>query len=305
MSNPNGSQDPNQPWQVYGSNATAGNGAANPTNTANSANFDVPAGMPTENATPFDGGIPRSTAQGAAPGAAPYGTGAPYGTPTEYSGATPGADTPFGQFQNYQELPSRAGSIWTLVIGLVLMIIVPLVTLFAFVVNAATGIVDSDKTVYLSNGDTFELDRTESLVVVQMSGSSLESCEFVNESGSSYSITYDDSFSAYYTHNLSAGTYTLECVSNPGSIAVMTEDNVADTGFAVVKGLLIAVGLGLVGLIVTIVGIVKLVLVNGRIRNAKLRSQMYYGQGGGYGSAPGGGGDFPGNPGYGATPYSN
>ena len=85
----------------------------------------------------------------------------------------------------------------------------------------------------------------------------------------------------------------------------MTEDNVADTGFAVVKGLLIAVGLGLVGLIVTIVGIVKLVLVNGRIRNSKLRSQMYYGQGGGYGSAPGGGGDFPGNSGYGATPYSN
>lgn len=215
--------------------------------------------------------------------------------------------------------PKRRG-LGALISGLVLMLIVAPVV---FGIGAWYGarhlsdVANSAQTV--TQGGTIKLDAGEDIFVmvdVGASGTSgfsvdknsgtLQSCEVTGADGTATSSTDASVLHVNYNGRSyesagvftapSAGDYTISCANGPTK--VITGDAASNFAGGTIMPVLVGLGIatlaGLLGLVLTIVGIVKLVR-SGRERTA-------YAQGAAYGQPPAYGQTYGGQPTYGQAP---
>ncbi len=234
-----------------------------------------------------------------APGAGPqhygqagHGTQPPqYGQPGHGGGQQP---YPPGQAQPYPAYgtgapapggrpPRRTGPVWTIILGALFLVGGPVGGVILSVVMALggagglAGLADSQT---VPNGGTVQLQAdTERAVFVDVDGGERMTCDITGPGGqpvavSDYSLGVDEGstgLAGVKFRTDEAGAYTVECdvpggasgplvVSEPVSL-----DGIMDAGIFVLVGFLVGLG----GLVALIIGIIWLVRVNRRIRDAR------------------------------------
>lgn len=284
MTNPYGNYNQNSPWPVYGSGNGAGEGGQG-------------------------SGGQNPSAQGSGDsGSSPWGTAPDFGAQTGmqpgayYAGQAPnpagavnpnlsgvgGAGDPnylgnlnhlsgMGGGVGVAQLPSRTGSIWTLAIGLVALIIIAPASFFVVAMSNALDLLENADWVY--SGDTVTVDDSTftALAVDETSGS----CMLTDASGNEYNLAYSSVSDMYSATGLTPGQYVFTCQGySTTPFVILAGDMEAELVEAVVPGMITASILGVIGLIVTIVGIVKLVKVNGERRLVAMQQMQNSGFGG-------------------------
>lgn len=243
---------------------------------------------------------PATPPEGAAPGAsqpAPqYGQPAPqYGQPAPNYGAPAygqqspppyGAPPAYGAPGTYpgQRPPRRAGAIISIVVGALLMIGAPIAGLIIGALMALggfSGLSDMAEIDTVRDGSTVRLEANrERAVFVEASSGDRMHCAVTDPAGQPVNVTTyhlgapDGSGTALTGvtfRTTTAGDYTIDCdlpASANGPIMVsdpLNLDDFAGAGVVIIIGFLI----GLAGLVLLIIGIVWLVRVNRRIREAR------------------------------------
>lgn len=165
-------------------------------------------------------------------------------------GQYPGAAAP--------ALPGRGGAIAMLVSGLVMMLIIAPIVLFAGVAGSVVNNLDS------LTSSTVVLDQQDSVVINVTGPSQREAvCGLVSESGEVYEA--HPASNGQQVDKVPAGTYTVACDNiTESDIVVAMSQAQALSMFAGGVGLsfLASFIIGTIGLVLLIVGIVKLVKVN-------------------------------------------
>lgn len=229
-----------------------------------------------------------------APDGAPYGQ-PQYGQPG-YGAPHGGGQQPYppGQAQPYPAYgtgapvpggrpPRRTGPVWTIVLGALFLIGGPVGGMVVSVVMAlggAGGIADLGDTQTVANGGTVQLQAgAERAVFVDAAGGERMACDITGPDGqpvavSEYSIGVDEGstvLTGVEFRTDEAGDYTVECDVPAGSSGPLmvaepfSLDGVMGAGIVIVVGLLVGLG----GLVALIIGIIWLVRVNRRIRDAR------------------------------------
>lgn len=260
---------------------------------------DSPAGQPSEPERPwpvYDPSAPPGTSgasgvpgAGQQQGSAAPGWGQPQVPPTG-GPAYPAYGVPGGPQLPQQpgvapaNLPSRAGAIWTIVIGAVLAVIVAPAVFVGFIMGGMdwTSVVSGSASV--TNGGSVTVDDSGVIAVVSQGTQTVTSCTLT--SGSQVHELYEEAGSGLAVgRGIPAGTYTVDCnVSDGTALFVLRGDDLSGVIDATMTGMLWASIAGIAGVVAFIVGIVWLVRRN-RQRRDVLRSQWggpgapgYYGR---------------------------
>ncbi|SNU01468.1 hypothetical protein SAMN06298212_11153 [Ruaniaceae bacterium KH17] len=192
--------------------------------------------------------------------------------------------------------PGRGGPIATIVISALLMIIAPIVGLLAGALNAFGGMDTSsfENTQMVSNGGTVTLTTADEWMIMPSDGDvegAGYDCSVIDDSGSA--VPTGSIYEVIPTFSSTAGgSYTIDCnvqdaslMIAPSSMISGLTDNLGGAAGWMIGGFV----LGFLGLIGVIVGIIWLVKVNKKRREALTGG---YGGQPPYGQAP-----------YGAAPY--
>ncbi|MCD4549946.1 MULTISPECIES: hypothetical protein [unclassified Schaalia] len=161
-------------------------------------------------------------------------------------------------------LPSRAPSVWIVVLGLFVMFLVaPLVFLGSLMVNGS--LMEKVSTVRtLNNGDMVSVDASGSYFVAA-SRPDVYSCTMTGQDGVAHPMETTSLMAGFQIYDLEAGSYALTC-EGEGSFTLegmsfYSQENILDFG---TRAFVWASIVGLCGIIVTVVGVVKLLHVNRR-----------------------------------------
>src|SRR5690625_5448292 len=220
----------------------------------------------------------------------PYGQQPPPGQPPAY-GQQPGQAPHYGA-PNYgapggygqQKPPRRGGAATSIVVGALLMIGAPIAGLIIGALMALggfSGLSDMAEIDTVRDGSTVRLEANrERAVFVEASSGDRMHCDVTDPAGQPVNVTTyhlgapDGSGTALTGvtfRTTTAGDYTIDCdlpASANGPIMVsdpLNLDDFAGAGVVIIIGFLI----GLAGLVLLIIGIVWLVRVNRRIREAR------------------------------------
>ena len=209
----------------------------------------------------------------AGPGATPYGA-PPYGYQTGAPGAPAGLQ------------PSRTGPVVLIVVGAVLALLVAPAVFVAVIL----GSIDYDRLSELgapvTSGSEVTVDESGSYLVVSTDSSAL-TCTLTGSDGSVLELTpVQGEESVAAGTGIPAGTYTLDCGDVSGTLVGMTGQSIEGFGQLVVRAAGWATLIGVIGVVLLIVGIVRLVRVNRRRRETSQSS--YWTQ-----PPPGGGAPYP------------
>lgn len=277
---PADSPESTTPWPVYGNGGSASTGYGNPGGRAGSGNAG---GSPYDPATGTAGGSTGRAAGGANFGAAgsygstPYGGGSP-----QYVGNVPGGGNYGGFESTVQVLPSRAGSIWMIVIGVLMAIVLAPGVLFGTAFYKLMNIYDTSATeILVSPGSEVTIDENGSLDLVPVGEGSAGDCALVDTDGTEHGMDYVSAYDSYSISGLEVGQYTLECENSVGvEFVSITNEQFSSLLGTIYRTFGVSTIIGIAGLVIAVVGIVKLSGVNQRRREIAFRSQW-------------GGGGFP------------
>ncbi len=164
-------------------------------------------------------------------------------------------------------LPSRAGSIATLVAGAVLMVVIAPIVFFSVMFGGMniSDLMSSAATV--QSGDTVQVDESGTYIVTSLDDASL-SCTLTGQDGTVLQLQNAAGESTVAMGSgIPAGSYTLDCGASSTSMVGMTGASVDSVAHASIQAVLWATVIGIVGLVALIVGIVMLVQVNRRRRD--------------------------------------
>lgn len=171
-----------------------------------------------------------------------------------------------------QKLPSRAGAIWMLVVGLVSMFIIAPITFFAVVLGPLVVSGDGMGMQSVSDGATVVVDDSGTIVLTASSGSAPDSCVLA-ENGNEITINLDPTYGLVIGNDIAPGSYQLTCDPSGGSHIVIPGHAFDRLISGIGTGFLWATFVGLVGLGLTIGGIVWLVNRN-RARREITRNNL-------------------------------
>lgn len=132
-----------------------------------------------------------------------------------------------------------------------------------------------DGSIQTTNGGVVVVDESGVLAVSPLSGSA-DACVLTSESGGQFELYYElESGGAYVGRNVPAGDYTINCTGVPEGAQLMVMDGafLASVASTSVSAILWASLVGVIGLGLTIWGIVWLVKRN------KQRKQYFAGRG--------------------------
>lgn len=235
------------PWPQYGSV----NGQANqPYGTypgASAAGASAPTGAP-QGAQPNAGQRQQPAAGQPQPAQWNYPSSGPY----------PGMPAP------NQPLPSRVGPILTIIGGIIIALIVAPIAMIVGVVGGLDVLQLAESAQPVSSGSTVTVDSSGSYLVLTQSGD-VSGCR-LDKDGESISMSFE-SGTGFYASGLDAGQYTLTCQGSGASdLMGMTGVSMEKMTNAGLSGLAWGTGVGILGIVVSIIGIVWLVKVNGRRR---------------------------------------
>lgn len=153
-----------------------------------------------------------------------------------------------------QKLPGRGGAIATLVIGLITMFIIAPIALFIGAITGAVSGIDSES-VHVGTAGTVS-------VTVVSETPDLVHCE-ITDGANHYPLILDGN-GLFSAEGVPAGVYDVGCDGlGPQDVVIPLTDDII-TG--ALTGIGISLIIGLVGLVLTIIGIVWLVKVNKRRR---------------------------------------
>ncbi|WP_368388750.1 hypothetical protein, partial [Schaalia turicensis] len=167
-----------------------------------------------------------------------------------------------------QKLPSRAGSIIMMVVGLLMMFIVAPISLL---VGALAGL-DLDGVIAGTNeirsGDTITIGDGGSLMVTASRSDpsayagTLYSCKVTSvETDTEYKMTTSTT-DTFYIDGLAPGNYVVECEGETTRLMAISGVTADDLVGAGMSGVAWATGIGILGLILLIAGIIWLVVTN-------------------------------------------
>lgn len=256
------------PWPVYG--ASGGQGQPG----ASQGQFP-----------PGQYGQPGGQApQGLYPGQNPYpqqgqNPGTQYPPQGQYPQGPYGAPTPYGQGQYAAptgDMPSRTGAILTLIGGIFLMIIVAPIVFFSLVMNAVGVDRLMDGGLQATNGGTMNVGSAGVVAVLPVSGEAT-SCVATDSTGNATELYYEvQSGGTYVGRGLAEGQYTIECegVTAGSELMVLDGTVLGEIVDGTVQAMVWATVIGLVGLALTIGGIIWLVKRNQASR-AYLQGRPY------------------------------
>lgn len=234
------------PWKQYGTRSGEDSGTPWPKYGETSAGSG-PTGEPRQS-----GPQPASGPSGQGRG----GPWAPQGWPQPSPGSAAPAPGP---------LPSRAGAVVLLVLGVVVATIIAFAAFigvalagmdFQDVVNSATPV---------ANGDTVEVDTSGSYTVVDTEGGRL-SCDLRSSDGTDTAL---DGVSGYTSmvmgSDIPSGSYTLSCqTTGNASLVGMTGLDASQMTEAVMRGFTWGTVLGFIGIAMVVGAVVWLVRINRR-----------------------------------------
>lgn len=177
------------------------------------------------------------------------------------------------------DLPSRAGAVVLIVLGVVVATVIAFATAigvalagmnFQELVNSATPV---------ASGDTVSVDTSGSYMVADSQGGSL-SCGLRSSDGTTVELETMSGYSSMVMgSNIPAGTYTLECqTTGNASLVAMSGVDASQMTSAVMRGFAWGTVLGVLGIAMVIGGIIWLVRINGR-RSALQRQSWQMGAG--------------------------
>ncbi len=224
--------------------------------------------------------------QGPYPGQNPYPQqggqypGNQYPPQSQYPQAPYAAPTPYSQGQNSVstggEMPSRTGAILTLIGGIFLMIVVAPIVFFSLVMNAVGVDRLMEGGLQATNGGTMSVGSAGVVAVLPLSGEAT-SCLATDSAGNSTELYYEvQSGGTYVGRGLAEGEYTIECEGVPSGSELMVLDGtvLGEIVDGTVQAVVWATVIGLVGLALTIGGIIWLVKRN-QARRAYLQGRPY------------------------------
>lgn len=238
------------PWRQYGTRTGEGSGTPWP-KYGESRTGSGPSTQPPQ--SPPDSSAGRS-------GPSPW---APRGWTQPPSGPAP-APGP---------LPSRAGAVVLLVLG----VVVATVIAFAAFIGVALAGMDFQEVVNsatpVANGDTVEVDASGSYTVVDTEGGSL-SCDLRSSDGTDTAL---DGVSGYTSmvmgSDIPSGSYTLSCrTTGNASLVGMTGLDASQMTEAVMRGFTWGTVLGFIGIAMVIGSVVWLVRINRRRSDIQRRT---------------------------------
>lgn len=252
------------PWPQYGEVS----GSSNPTygsyagGTSNGGGAGYPQGAQAQ----WNSGAPQYPGQ---PMGQPYG-GQQADGPNAAGMPMPGVP---------QKLPSRAGSIIMMVVGLLMMFIVAPISLLV----GTLGGLDLDGfaagTNEIRSGDTITIGEGGSLIVTtsasdpSASAGTLYSCEVTSvETDTEYKMSMSTT-DTFYIDGLAPGDYVVECEGETTRLMAISGVSAEDLVGAGMSGLAWATGIGILGLLLLIGGIIWLVMTN-RKRSQIRATQM-------------------------------
>lgn len=173
-------------------------------------------------------------------------------------------------------LPSRAGAVVLIVLGVVVATVIAFATFIGVALSGMNiqQLLDSATTV--TSGDTVTVDDSGSYMVADSQGSKL-SCSLTSSSGDAVQLQdVPGNSSMVMGSNIPAGTYILDCqtTGNASLVALSGVDANQMTG-AAMRGFAWGTALGLIGIAMVIGGIVWLVGINRR--RSDLQRQAWQG----------------------------
>ena len=171
-------------------------------------------------------------------------------------------------------MPSRAGAIWTLVIGIVLMVLVaPIIFVVAVVSGIGMGSI-TDGSLYAGNGGTVVVDETGVIGVSPISDNG-ESCVLTAQDGTIIDMVNEDGAGIRIARGLAPGDYSVSCdgLADGENLVLFTGDMINSLVGSALSALGWSTAVGVLGLVLTIVGIVWLV------RRNRARREYLYGRG--------------------------
>ena len=195
----------------------------------------------------------------------------PQNAPQAYPGGAYGAPAPTAM----PKLPGRAPSITTLVIGILLMVVVAPIVFFGIMIAGVTKTEgNAVKGGTTANGSIVTVT-ADGKFTVTADGADPE-CFLMDAGGTLYQLTpYKDNEGVYAASGIPAGQYKLQCeriASSATVVAFNASPEVMTQAFVMpfVWGTVV----GVAGLVVTIIGVVLLVKVNGKRRRIMQEAMM-------------------------------
>lgn len=192
-----------------------------------------------------------------------------YGSLPPYGQAGPGAPSgPFGPVGGgpAQPLPSRAWAIVLIVVG---ALTATVLALGVFVTVLLTGVGFQDlvsSASEVTSGSTVTVDRSGSYLVSATGGEAV-SCTLEGSDGSTHALGETTGNSSVVLGlGIPAGDYTLECTGATGQLVGMTGVDASALTSAGTRSFLWGTAVGVLGIALTIGGIIWLVRVNRRRR---------------------------------------
>ncbi|MDC4232260.1 hypothetical protein M3T53_00820 [Actinomyces sp. B33] len=201
-----------------------------------------------------------------APGPTP-----PYGAPAGGQGQWSAPAAP-------SALPSRVPGVITLVLGIITMLVIAPIAAFMGVLGGIGGGVGGllESTTVVPNHSTVTVDESGTLLV-STSTVNVYSCEATGPSGTVALEGGGSVSQGFIGINLTPGRYVLDCQGEGDfMLTAMTGTGVDDLTSAGVSAMLWGTIAGIVGLVLTIVGIILIVRANSRRRQILQQSPLRY-----------------------------
>ena len=173
------------------------------------------------------------------------------------------------------KLPGRGGAITTLVLGVVLMVIIAPIVFTAMIFVGVAGTDGNAGKGGTTPNDSIVTVTADGKFTVTADGADPE-CFLMDAGGTLYQLTpYKDNEGVYTASGIPAGQYKLQCeriASSATVVAFNASPEVMTQAFVMpfVWGTVV----GVAGLVVTIIGVVLLVKVNGKRRRIMQEAMM-------------------------------
>ncbi len=174
-----------------------------------------------------------------------------------------------GQPLSGPELPSRGPAVAVIVIGIIIATVLAAVS-FLIAMFSGSGLeqlLDAGSPV--SSGSSVSVDDSGTYIVKSTDGSDL-SCRLEAADGSALELQAVAGDSTIVMGSgITPGDYTLQCTGGGTTLVGMTGATMDAIGTSVFKALAWATAVGVAGIVITVVGIVMLVRVNGKRREVQ------------------------------------
>lgn len=213
----------------------------------------------------------------------PQGTDQPYMPQPQYGQAAP---SPYGGPAMVPPMapmgvrgPSRAGAIWTLILGIVMAVIVAPIVALAVTIGGMNLDQLANGSMETTNGGEVSVDDTGVVALFSGTGTALSNCTLTGADDKEWPMYMESSYSMVVGRGIPAGTYTVDCDTSMGaSLLVFGGDDLENIVGSAVGAVGWATLVGVAGVVMTIVGIVWLVRRN-RARREFIRQQWMGPQG--------------------------